>query len=463
MRQRPPFDIAIVGDGFCSLMTAAHVIRQQQTKIRIAVIGKKDRWGAGVAYGLCADYHLLNVPAGRMGAFAGQPGDFLAWIKNNIPPEDQAPFIHSSRGLENALDNDFVPRTWYGRYLETVAKSAEEDALRQQITLEFIEHRAENLDYQGGIFTLQCSDERIEARQVVLAIGVPPPVVAADDPHAWMINPFDQNAPFDYSTLRHETRPVVILGLGLTMIDIVMSLFRHQYQGTIYALSRRGLLPLSHAAHENPDAIKTIAEKLIPMRGTVSQKMHILRANAALCRAHGIEWPWYMDYVRTQVPQLWAEFDIGEKKLFLKRALAYWNIHRHRQPPESHHLLDTLQSSGRLKLSKGRIQWRAKNDMLSAILPGGETINDIAAVFNARGPDYACARNSFLQSALNAKLIELHPTGLGVITNKDHSAQGKATGVLYVTGGLMVGMYLDSTSVPELRAQCEVIARALTQ
>ena len=460
MHQRPPFDIAIVGDGFCSLMTAAHVIRQQQqTKIRIAVIGKKDRWGPGVAYGLCADYHLLNVPAGRMGAFAGQPGDFLAWIKNNISPEDQAPFIDSSRGLENA----FVPRAWYGRYLDSVAKATEEDALRQQITLEFIEHIAENLDYQGSIFTLHCGDERIEARQVVLAIGVPPPVVAVDDPYSWMINPFDQNAPFDYSKLQHETRPVVILGLGLTMIDVVMSLSRHQYQGTIYALSRRGLLPLSHAAYENPDAIKAIADKLMPMRGTVSEKLRILRANAALCRARGIEWPWYIDYVRTQVPQIWADLNISEKKIFLKRVLAYWNIHRHRQPPESYQLLQTLQSSGHLKLSKGRIQWRATHDRLCATLPGGETINDIAAVFNARGPDYACARNPLLQSALDAKLIEMHATGLGVITNKDHSAQGKATGALYVTGGLMVGMYLDSTSVPDLRAQCEVIARALAK
>ncbi len=40
--------------------------------------------------------------------------------------------------------------------------------------------------------------------------------------------------------------PVLLVGTGLTMVDMVISLHSRRYQGPIVALSRRGLTPLPH-------------------------------------------------------------------------------------------------------------------------------------------------------------------------------------------------------------------------
>ena len=42
-------------------------------------------------------------------------------------------------------------------------------------------------------------------------------------------------------------RPVVVLGTGLTMVDVCLALTEQGFEGPIHAISRRGLLPLGHA------------------------------------------------------------------------------------------------------------------------------------------------------------------------------------------------------------------------
>ena len=42
-------------------------------------------------------------------------------------------------------------------------------------------------------------------------------------------------------------RPVVVLGTGLTMVDVCLALAEQGFEGPIHAISRRGLLPLGHA------------------------------------------------------------------------------------------------------------------------------------------------------------------------------------------------------------------------
>ena len=64
-----PVDIAIIGAGFCGSMVAVNLLRKATEKIEIALIERSGSFARGLAYGTTDRSHLLNVPAGKMGAF----------------------------------------------------------------------------------------------------------------------------------------------------------------------------------------------------------------------------------------------------------------------------------------------------------------------------------------------------------------------------------------------------------
>ena len=57
-------------------------------------------------------------------------------------------------------------------------------------------------------------------------------------------NPWDPGATAELDS----GRPVLLIGTGLTMIDVTLDLLEKGFTGPIIALSRRGLLPQPHAA-----------------------------------------------------------------------------------------------------------------------------------------------------------------------------------------------------------------------
>src|SRR3974390_3415062 len=73
-------DVAIVGGGFSGLMCMVHVLRHMPGAI-VTVIERVQRPASGPAYGACRLEHLLNVPAGRMGATSDDPGGVVKWLR----------------------------------------------------------------------------------------------------------------------------------------------------------------------------------------------------------------------------------------------------------------------------------------------------------------------------------------------------------------------------------------------
>jgi uncharacterized NAD(P)/FAD-binding protein YdhS len=97
-----PAAIAIVGGGASGALVAAHLLRRPSSPFHIVLVERAGRVGEGIAYSTSSKCHLLNVPARSMSAFEDDPGHFVRWL--------------ASRGLPATAD-DFVPRTFYGRYL----------------------------------------------------------------------------------------------------------------------------------------------------------------------------------------------------------------------------------------------------------------------------------------------------------------------------------------------------------
>jgi uncharacterized NAD(P)/FAD-binding protein YdhS len=73
--------IAIIGGGFSGTLLAVHLLRRAPSGVRISLIERSTRFATGLAYGTQHAGHLLNVPAGRMGAFHDKPDDFLSWLQ----------------------------------------------------------------------------------------------------------------------------------------------------------------------------------------------------------------------------------------------------------------------------------------------------------------------------------------------------------------------------------------------
>lgn len=405
------FDIAIIGDGFCSLVLAAHLVR---AKARILVVGRTKDWGPGLAYGRCHPHHLLNVPSARMGAYTDKPDDFLNWLKNNISAATLKEYETPSRSLEKA----FVPRAFYGQYLRGLAKD-----ILPNVT--YIDGGADDVNFSSDVYSITTPEGIFSSKILVLATGVPAPTPTAD-----MLDPWRA----DFSQFKNSEINVVISGTGLTMIDVVSSLFRENFKGKIIAASRRGLIPREHAPSDDAEKIKHI--KFAPLTGSLAQKMKIFRANIRLCMKENHPWQAYFDLVRPHIPQLWQDLTKAEQKKFLTKILPYWNVFRHRQPQYTVAILEKLTLEKRFELRKGHA-----------------SVKD-AIVFNCRGSDYALEKDSFLQKLLNKKLLRLNQNNMGVEVDENLRAHEN----LYVAGSLTAGNFLESTAVPELRAQCAKIA-----
>src|SRR5271157_77969 len=77
-------DVAVIGAGFSGTLTAVHLVRMSAGTVSVALIEKRERFARGVAYATDDPSHLLNVPAGKMGAYAREPEHFLRWCCTTI-------------------------------------------------------------------------------------------------------------------------------------------------------------------------------------------------------------------------------------------------------------------------------------------------------------------------------------------------------------------------------------------
>ena len=105
--------ITIIGGGATGTLLAVNLIRHAgEQPLVINIVEKNERFGLGVAYSTVQDYHLLNVPAGKMGAFPDDVGHFHKWL-------DEKSYEFKP--------TDFVPRRIYGEYLKKLFWQAYED------------------------------------------------------------------------------------------------------------------------------------------------------------------------------------------------------------------------------------------------------------------------------------------------------------------------------------------------
>lgn len=434
-------DVAIIGGGFSGAMVAAQLLRRAPSGFSLALVEKSPRLGRGAAYGPEDPIYLLNVPAGRMSAFPDDPEHFLRWYRRN---EGAA-----GRG-------SFLPRAAYGRYVEAVLEGAETPA--RGVRFWRVTGEATGLAPRGRGFDVELRDgRRLTAGRVVLALGnfppAPMPGVRRLDGR-WIGDPWSPGA-FDAIGGRD---PVVIVGAGLTMADVVVGLEARGHRGTIDVVSRHGLRPLEHGARPTRPLAPPAAGRL----------RDLLRRLRAAARERG--WREAVDSIRRGSAALWRGFSDEDRRRFLRHLRAYWEIHRHRVPPSVGRTLRRLEAAGRLRLHAGRVAAvRARAGHVRVELRRAGRVRALRGrwAINCTGPraDPRAIESPLVRELLRRGLARAHPLGLGFDVEPDgalRDRRGRRDERLWAVGPARRGEAWESVAVPELRVQAEDVARRLT-
>jgi uncharacterized NAD(P)/FAD-binding protein YdhS len=447
--------IAIIGAGFSGTLLALHLIRRCPAPVRIHLIERSPRFGRGLAYSTGNLNHVLNVPTSRMSAFHDQPDDFLDWLQEN------------SGIARSVTPNCFVARKVFGDYVRHHLKEEFRRAAGRRGRL--VLTRGEVLDLRvsrSGVMLEIDRNRRVEADIAVLAVGnfppEPPPIADRSfyDGDRYRPDPWAADALTDLD----PDASVMLIGTGLTMIDTAVSLLDQGHQGRIHALSRRGLLPRRHAA--TPSHAAALIERPLPT--TAAGLTRALREEIADAVEAGGDWRAVIDGLRPATQDLWQAMPPEERARFVRHLRPWWDVHRHRMPPEVADRIEDAIGRGQLTTAATRIR------KLEAMAAGVEVTHQprgrgplqhlvVQRVVNCSGPscDYDRIADPLIRALLERGDIrpDRHRLGLDISTSCAlRNRGGEIWQRLYAVGPVTRPVFWEVTSVPDIRRQCEALA-----
>ena len=406
MPEHSRIDVAIVGAGASGVLLANALVRPP-TPLNVVLIDPQP--GRGVAYAPGDRRLTLNTRVGNMSLDAASPSGFQDWLE-----------LYHARPEGWSVD-DFAPRALYGDYLE----------------------------------------RRLADEQGVLATGVarPRPLLfhGRDQIEAQV-----QDDPWDQEGLHVRTRggEVLLVGTGLTALDVAEAVLQRDPKARVIAVSRHGLLPRVHAspAPSGP--------ALTPPYPTTARELYAkLRAAAEFVEGDSAMRHGVFLGLRQIAGKLWAGLPEEERLMFLRHFRRYWDVERHRIPPAQAAYLRKAAAKGRFETVRGRLAeakalpsgQAARVALLTSQGPRALTVSRIV---NCTGPepDPFRSRNPLLldllaQGEQAGRGPALRVQHGAVVVDTDPQAQRVGVG-----GALTQGQFFEITSVPEIRAQAIAVA-----
>ena len=436
--------VAIVGAGFSGTLQAINLLRHDGP--RATLIERAAQAGAGLAYGAAQPEHLLNVRAGNMSAFPDDPDHFVRWL--------------AEQGIADPA-KAFAPRRLYGTYLRGLLDRAVGGS-DGRLTVRHGE--VIDADVAGDGVTLRLDDgDTIAADAAVLAVGnLPPhhpggldPATLGDD--VYRADPW---APGLAAGL-NDGDTVLIVGTGLTMVDVVLSLTAQSFGGRIVAVSRRGLVPHVHA---DVGQWQRIDERPV---ASLAGLTRIVRDRAA-----AMGWRQAVDELRPFTQGMWGQADAAEHARFVRHLRPWWDIHRHRLAPPVAARLAELRDSGRLRVLAGRTLDFAPDGRSVAVTwrPRGADVAEtlhVRRVVNCTGPlgDLSRSTEPLLRGLVTRGCIRPDAQHLGIDVDAEArtiTANGTPNDQLFALGPMTRGAFWEIVAVPDIRQQTWTLARRLS-
>lgn len=448
MIERSRNSVIIIGGGASGVILAAHLLRSNDPGLRVTVIERRESFGKGMAYSAALPDHLLNVAATNMSAYPDDPSHYWRWLQEKQLVQTDTGPVYTSRST-------------YGRYLQDILERLAEDErttgrlrlIRQECTGVVttpagVEARlADGTSLVGHIAVLATGHDQEPAPDQNFAVRMG----SADD------TPLDPDA------------PVLILGTGLSMVDAWLTLEHRGHKGEITAVSRRGLLPWPH---QKGNPIKLDSAD-IPLGTELSYFVDWFHKLVRETEKAGGNWRDVVDGLRPFNQRIWQNWPSTAKRRFLEHTKAWWDIHRHRMPPQIHARVNQAVRSGQLKLLAARVVGTASDngDRLVKLLPrrsrDTETLR-VARIYDCTGivKDVSTGSVAVIRSLTDRGLARADPLRLGLDVTLDCAVidrGGSASDRLFAVGPLTRGTFFEIDAVPDIRNQTAKLAGQLTQ
>jgi uncharacterized NAD(P)/FAD-binding protein YdhS len=434
--------VAVVGGGASGLLTAFQLLAgSRDSDLAVTVHEASGVLGRGVAYGTSDPRHLLNVRARHMSAYADVPSDLLDWARRSGRDPDPL---------------GFLPRLEYAHYLQdTLAAVAD-----HRLTISA--GRVDDLVEVPGGFELHTRDRASRAGTVVLAYGnqAPQPVVAGGVDLADL--PGSLPDPWDLGAIRAlpDDAVVVLVGSGLTAVDLAITLLEDSPRRRAVMVSRHGLLPHAHVEQQSTAWVSPLP----PGDLTADSLAEFVLGQVAAARRSGVNWRNVLDGLRPHTQLFWQRLDVAERQRFLTHYARHWEVRRHRMAPAVYDRINDYRKFGRLRVLAGGIEGAGTRAGRAHVRIGDDDV--VAdAVVNCTGPmtDLARSADPLLQALQRRGLAAPDPLRLGLAATPDGQVVG-ADGVvpgLYAVGPPRKGTLWESTAIPEIRTQAAQVGRAV--
>jgi uncharacterized NAD(P)/FAD-binding protein YdhS len=405
------------------VITAAAMLRERGgSPLDVCIVERGEVVGPGLAYGTSESLHLLNNYAGRMSAFEDDPGHFVRWCR------EQDDIVSA---------DTFLPRHVYGAYLASLLDAPVPVGSR----VAGVRGEVVGIDDSGTDYSVTlASGAQLPADIVVLALGNPPPrdlpgyrAAAAYAADPWASDLSDRVA---------RGGRVLLVGSGLTAVDVAAQLADAHHEVEMVAVSRHGLLPLRHLDHP-PLPVG------VPGAPAPTVAAAFAAARAANVHAGG-DWRGVVESVKAGANRQWAAWSYPEQQRFLRHSARYWEVTRHRMAPAMADLVEGLLLDGRLRVTR----------------PDAVDVTSFDLVVNCTGPAPAATPgwNPLVDGLAARGLLRPGPHGLGLDVSADGrllDEAGVPARAVHVVGAARRGCEWEVAAVPDIRRQARGVAGAM--
>lgn len=432
-------EVVIIGDGFAAAVLVIHLLRRGISSSAITVVGS-GVLGKGNAYGCNSSFFRLNVREDLPIIFADDPLHFSRWAKT---------YINDPEARTNA--GYFYRRQDFGRYVaELVAcesKSGQIEQIKARVLGLISSENSWSLELDG------CSS--ISAKRVIIATGNPPPVWPCSlinfkpnlSTASLIENPWTGHGLDGIQT----QESIILLGGGLTALDVINALVERKHLGMIYVVSPRPVLPPAQANWQRK------VQPQWPQNLSPAKLIRFMRNYLPSASTGSPEWQSAWEELRPNINMIWQQLSPNQKRVLYKRLGWLWNLYRFRASPQTIAAYEKLRSKNQIQFVLGRAkEIKHSESKVKVLLGNGIEIEGDRAI-NCTGT----ASDPLLNRLVGDQLAIRDPLGQSIAVDENFrvlALSSKRWNGLWMIGPGTMGSLGDVIAASAIAKQAEQLA-----